>query len=148
MSDNPIGPVGQESYSNGGYIIAGAMLETIMSSSWETLVRDFVFAPLDMRDSGFGAPGIPDDLSQPWGHWDQGINYEPVSPGPDADNPQVFGPAGTVHTTMTDYAKFMSAHINGFRGIDGFPDRHHIRRIAHSGHRRLGAGLGCTARRR
>lgn len=119
LGEAPVGPIGQESYSNGGYIIAGAMLEAIMSSSWESLVSDFVFGPLGMTSSGFGAPGIPDDLSQPWGHWDQGISYEPVSPGLEADNPQVFGPAGTVHATLVDYARFMAVHIAGFRGVDG-----------------------------
>ncbi|MBT8080505.1 MAG: beta-lactamase family protein [Gammaproteobacteria bacterium] len=119
LADNPVAPIGTHSYSNGGYIIAGAMMETLMSSSWETLMRDFVFAPLDMLDSGFGAPGQPGDLGQPWGHWDAGSNFDPVSPGPDADNPQVFGPAGTVHATMQDYARFMIAHINGANGIGG-----------------------------
>ena len=120
LAEAPASAIGQQSYSNGGYIIAGAMMETLMSASWETLVESYVFAALDMNESGFGAPGVPGDLSQPWGHWDQGINYDPVSPGPEADNPQVFGPAGTVHGTMRDYAKFMIAHIDGFRGIDGF----------------------------
>lgn len=120
LSSTPVGPVGQESYSNGGYIIAGAMLETQMSASWESLVADYVLAPLAMMDSGFGAPGRPGELTQPWGHWDEGVNYTPVSPGLDADNPAVFGPAGTIHTTLSDYAKFMAAHIDGARGFGGF----------------------------
>lgn len=120
LAETPAATIGQESYSNGGYIIAGAMLETLMSASWESLVDAYVFAPLDMHESGFGAPGMPGELLQPWGHWDSGIGYDPVSPGLDADNPQVFGPAGTVHASMHDYAKFMIAHIDGFRGIGGF----------------------------
>lgn len=120
LGQTPIGPVGQESYSNGGYIIAAAMMETLMSDSWESLVTTYVFGPLGMLDSGFGAPGNPNDLSQPWGHWDQGVNYLPVSPGLDADNPQVFGPAGTVHTSLRNYASYMIAHIDGANGIDSF----------------------------
>lgn len=120
LSSAPESQVGVQHYTNGGYIIAGAMAETLMSAPWEDLLRDYVFAPLDMRETGFGAPGGPGAATQPWGHWDQGNRFDPVVPGPDADNPQVFGPAGTIHTTLNDYAKFMIAHINGARGIDGF----------------------------
>lgn len=119
LADAPVAAVGTESYSNGGYVVVAAMMETLMSASWESLMTDFVFAPLDMRDSGFGAPGTPGEFDQPWGHWDLGVNYDPVSPGPDADNPQALGPAGSVHATMADYAKFMIAHIDGDNGIGG-----------------------------
>ena len=119
LSEFPIGPVGEENYSNGGYIVAGAMLEERMSLDWETLVQDYVFAPLGMTESGFGAPIGDGILDQPLGHWSEGVNYLAVQPGPDADNPAVFGPAGTVHATMADYAKFMIAHIDGARGNGG-----------------------------
>lgn len=119
LAEGPASPVGEEVYSNAGYIIAGAMMETVMSSSWETLMQDFVFAPLSMSESGFGAPGTTGAMTQPLGHWPQGSGYDPISPGPDADNPQVVGPAGTVHSSMGDYANFMVAHIDGARGVDG-----------------------------
>lgn len=120
LAEGPVTPVGEQFYTNGGYVIAGAMMETLMSASWESLMQDYVFAALDMPDTGFGAPGVPGSASQPWGHLPSGNGYQPVAPGPDADNPQLFGPAGTLHTTMGDYANFMMAHIAGARGIDGF----------------------------
>lgn len=119
LAEFPASPVGQESYSNGGYIVAAAMLEERMSADWESLVRDYVFEPLGMAESGFGAPGTANRLDQPLGHWSEGVNYLPVQPGPDADNPAVFGPAGTVHATLRDYARFMVAHIDGARGFGG-----------------------------
>lgn len=120
LASPPVSAIGQHSYSNGGYIIVGAMLESMMSVSWESLLTQYVFSPLNMTASGFGAPGSAGGLSQPLGHWDTGRRFEPVSPGPDADNPQVFGPAGTVHTTLGDYATFMIAHIDGAQGVGGF----------------------------
>lgn len=117
LGEFPVAAVGEENYSNGGYIVAGAMLEERMSADWERLVRDYVFAPLGMTNSGFGAPQTRGGLDQPLGHWSEGVNYLPVEPGPDADNPAVFGPAGTVHATMQDYANFMIAHIDGARGF-------------------------------
>lgn len=120
LAEPPSSPVGTESYSNGGYIIAGAMMETLMTAPWENLMTDYVFAPLSMNDTGFGPPGTAAALNEPYGHWDRGNRYDPVSPGPDADNPQVFGPAGTVHTTLADYAKYIAAHVDGANGVDGF----------------------------
>ena len=121
LAETPVATIGQHSYSNGGYIIVGAMMESLMSAPWETLLNDYLFAPLGMLDSGFGAPGATTGTAtEPWGHWQNGINYDPVAPGPDADNPQIFGPAGTVHATLTDYAQFMIAHIDGANGIGSF----------------------------
>ena len=119
LAEPPIGPFGSESYSNGGYIVAGAMMETIMSTPWEELLTQQVFGPLGMIDSAFGAPGSPGVIDQPLGHWDRGTHFEPVPPGPNADNPDTMGPAGTVHATLVDYGQFMLAHIAGARGIPG-----------------------------
>ncbi len=119
LSEAPVVPTGSSSYSNGGYVVAGAMLETVTGTPWETLVSQQLFAPLGMIESGFGAPGDAAMMDQPWGHWDRDNHFEPVAPGSDADNPQAIGPAGTVHATLTDYAQFMIAHIAGARGIPG-----------------------------
>ncbi|MCD6304062.1 MAG: serine hydrolase, partial [Planctomycetes bacterium] len=40
----------------------------------------------------------------------------PVGPGPMSDNPVVLAPAGAVHCSMRDWAKFIAAHVNGPRG--------------------------------
>ena len=136
----PVAAIGTDSYSNGGYIIVGAMLETVMSAPWETLLTDYVLAPLGMTETGFGAPGSDGAQPQPWGHWERREFFEPVPPGPDADNPAVFGPAGTVHTTLADYARFMVAHIDGWNGFGSVVSAATFRDL----HTRFasGAGLG------
>ncbi len=115
----PVNPVGTYEYANGGYIIVGAMLETITGTPWETLMQDQLFGPLGMTSSGFGAPGTLGQLDQPWGHREQGGSLVAIPPGPEADSSAAIGPAGTVHLTMSDYAKFMFAHLEGERGIPG-----------------------------
>ena len=119
LAKTPAHPIGMHNYSNGSYIVAGAMIESVTGMPWEEALTAFVLAPLGMYDTGFGAPGEPGQLTQPWGHWESGAAFDPVSPGPDADNPQIFGPAGTAHTTLSDYAAFMSAHVAGARGESG-----------------------------
>src|SRR6185295_300556 len=44
---------------------------------------------------------------------------KPVEPGPGADNPVAIGPAGIVHCTIGDWAKFISLHLLGARGEQG-----------------------------
>ena len=97
-------------YSNQGYAIAGAMLEHITRKPWEDLMRDMLFAPLGMKSAGFGAPASVGEVDQPWGHTKSG---EPVPPGPRADNPPAIGPAGTVHCSLTDLARYADLHRRG-----------------------------------
>ena len=104
-------------YSNVGYMVAAAMLEARGGAPWETLLIDRVFAPLGMTHSGFGAPGTAGQMDQPRGHRSRASGFSPVDPGsPGSNVPAAAGPAGTVHTTLGDYARFMIANINGARG--------------------------------
>lgn len=97
-------------YSNGGFAIAGLMAERATGRSWEDLIQKEVFAPLGITSAGFGAPGVKDRADQPRGHRPGG---KPVEPGPGSDNPASIGPAGTVHMSITDWARFCAAHLRG-----------------------------------
>jgi D-alanyl-D-alanine carboxypeptidase len=100
-------------YSNAGYAIAGAMIERITGHAWEDLMHERLFAPLGITTGGFGAPGTVGVLDQPRGHVASG---NPIEPGPNADNPPAIGPAGTVHMTMGDWARFVALHLRGDAG--------------------------------
>jgi CubicO group peptidase (beta-lactamase class C family) len=95
-------------YSNAGFSIAGHMAETVMRKPWEDLMREKIFGPLGMTSAGFGAPGTRAKNDQPRGHRRDG---SPVEPGPGADNPVAIGPAGIVHCSLADWAKFVAANL-------------------------------------
>ena len=119
LSDAPQQPRGSYAYSNAGYIIAGAMLERLTGSEWETLVKTYLFDPLGMNDTGFGAPGADTGGMQPTGHILDGFRWHSIpATSTDADNPMLFGPAGTVHSTMADIASYMMLHMAGAQGLD------------------------------
>jgi len=103
-------------YSDSGYAIAGAMLEKVAGQPWETLIRERLFLPLGMLSAGFGAPATPGQLDQPWGHKGYEAPFKPVAPGPNADNPPAIGPAGTVHCSIADLARYAAWHVAGERG--------------------------------
>jgi CubicO group peptidase (beta-lactamase class C family) len=101
-------------YSNVGYVIAGAMVERITGESWEGVMKRRLFGPLGMATAGFGGLGTPGQIDQPWPH---GANGAPTERnGPAVDNPKVMGPAGTVHSSLADWAKFVADHLRGERG--------------------------------
>ncbi len=107
-------------YSNAGFMIAGAMLESVADSSWEDLMRNEVFEPLKMTKTGFGAPGLPGQLDEPLGHVRVDASWSPTLLGPNADNPAASGPAGTIHTTLSDWGQFVAAHLRGERGDQSY----------------------------
>jgi CubicO group peptidase (beta-lactamase class C family) len=119
MQNQAGAPRGEFLYSNPGYVVAGAMIERVTGEQWEDLMVTRVFNPLGMFTASFGAPGRADSFLQPWGHALENGNYSPVEPGPGADSPEVVGPAGTVHMSMADFARYAAAHIAGARGADG-----------------------------
>lgn len=100
-------------YSNAGTALAGHLAELCVGQSFEDLLRDRLFGPLDMTTAGFGPPGAPGALLEPWGHRQDG---SPVPPGPAADNPVAIAPAGRVHASIADWGRFIQLHLQGPRG--------------------------------
>ncbi|MEO5915745.1 MAG: serine hydrolase domain-containing protein [Luteolibacter sp.] len=104
-------PGTQNVYANGGFTIAGAMLEKVSGKSYQELIRQRLFKPLHMDSAGFGMPATPGKTDQPLGHvLKDGIPF-PVPTGPDDDNPPAITPAGRVHLSLLDLAKYASFHL-------------------------------------
>jgi CubicO group peptidase (beta-lactamase class C family) len=112
LSSAPIGPAETTfEYSNSGYVVAGAILETLLGEPWEALIRRSLFEPLGMSGAGFGAPGTPGRLDQPEGHAPGLLRLRAYGPGDVVnDNPAVLGPAGRVHAPLADVLRFAAAH--------------------------------------
>jgi CubicO group peptidase (beta-lactamase class C family) len=103
-------------YSNAGFAVAGAMMEAQTGVVFEMLMRERLFAPLGMTSAGFGPPGVSADSAAPdapWGHDATGTAVPPTVRR--ADNPEVIAPAGRVHLTMEDWARYARFHLRGAR---------------------------------
>ncbi len=100
-------------YSNAGFSLAGAMAERAAKLDFEALMQRELFAPLGMDSAGFGPPGDGKKLSQPLGHTSKGVA---VPWGVRADNPAAIAPAGRVHCTIGDWAKFIALHVDAENG--------------------------------
>jgi CubicO group peptidase (beta-lactamase class C family) len=108
---------GEFKYSNLGYVIVGAIAEARTGKTWESLIRQEIFAPLGIKNAGFGAPGSAGAHDQPWGHRESDSVLVPVDPGESgSDNPAVIGPCGTINIALKDWAIFAQDQLDGPAG--------------------------------
>ncbi|MEM9753842.1 MAG: serine hydrolase domain-containing protein [Planctomycetota bacterium] len=114
-------------YSNWGYVLAGHVAESVTDQTFESLMHEHVFAPLEMTTAGFGGTGTLGQVDQPWPHEDDGRPFE--HNGPDADNLPVMAPAGTMHMSLRDWAAFIAEHLQGRAGHSDFLTRATFERL-------------------
>ncbi len=115
---------GKFKYSNAGYAVAAAMAERVTGKTWEDLMAEHVFAPLEIHAT-IGWPA-KHDRDQPWGHSDkrgfaeEGSPRGAVRPHPPADHwfdlHMPNRPAGDVSMSIVDYNRFLREHLRGLEG--------------------------------
>ena len=128
------------SYSNAGYSIAGYIAERVTGRSWEQLVRDFVFSPLELDSCGVGWPATPERPDQPRGHLGPVGNLRPLALD-DTSLGAFMRPAGDLHCSASDLARYGLAHLAGIGGRDGVLNSTTIREL----HRADGTGPSYAA---
>ncbi len=110
LSKKPAAKPGKKMiYSNQGYAVLGAMLEKVAGQPYETLMTEQLFKPLHMDTAGFGPPGTKDEVDQPWGH----KKTLGMTMAFQVDNPPAIAPAGRVHCSLDDLARYAMAHMDG-----------------------------------
>lgn len=111
-------PRTQMQYSNAGYAVAAAMLEQVTRNTWESLIIEDLWGPLNMRTAGFGWPGKRMPFDQPWGHQGQVGAYRPHDPNGDYQLVDFLAAGGTASMTIGDYGRFLQMHLQGLAGRD------------------------------
>lgn len=131
-------------YSNVGYTIAGFIAAEATDQPWETLMREELFEPLQLTSAGFGAPRGDEPLDQPWGHASVfGLSLA-KDPSERADNTPLIGPAGTVHMSMSDLAKYGWVHLRGEQRESSFLNRQSFQTLHSPKVGDYGYGWVCT----
>ena len=124
LADEPEAPCGERFlYSNVGYTIAGHIAETVAGEPYEALIQNRVFLPLELISAGFGAPRGEHADREPVGHAVLLLGSVrvrvPIDPFETrADNSPLIAPAGTVHMTIGDLARYGATHLEGEYGTD------------------------------
>lgn len=107
LMDVPVGPRGAYHYSNMGFVAAGAAAERATGRSFEQLMRQEIAEPLGIGSLGFGST----PHGEPLGH----LKGRAVL-HPEGDNPLMWAPAGGLHMSLGDWAKFAIDQMVGRRG--------------------------------
>ena len=115
LAEAPESPCGERySYSNVGYTIVGHIAGTIAGVPYESLMKQKVFIPLELNSAGFGPPKGDMPNEEPLGHlkllWFRFALDPFESP---ADNTPVMAPAGGLHLSIRDLARYGSIHPRG-----------------------------------
>lgn len=129
LQQRPIAAPGEAvRYSNAGYAIAGLIAERASGKTWQELIQALIFDKLGMKHSGFGWPASKDRPDQPYGHFGVGetarvqeIGIYPLG--------EFMAPAGNVHCSIDDLARYAAAHLSGLRGGDGILRSENVKRL-------------------
>lgn len=121
LKQNPAKPGNQEGYvySNAGYSIAAAMLEKVSETAWEEAILSDVLVPLGI-DAVIGWP-TDADPNQPFGHHSinpMDSNLRAVTARNMFQMEDIIAPSGDLSMSVSDYAKFVQAHLQGVQGMD------------------------------
>ena len=116
LNQKPVGVAGKQMvYSNAGYIIAGYIAEQATDTPFEELLQEYIFDPLELGTAGFGWPRTAETQDGLAGHY---LKAGKVHAQPD-DGP-VMGhflvPAGDLHCSIQDLAKYAAWHLRGLNG--------------------------------
>lgn len=119
---------GEFHYSNAGYGMAAAVVEEVTGKDWWTLMQERLFRPLGIRSAGRGWP-YASGPHQPLGHWWREGRFFPQGPDDPYQIGTILAPAGNLHMTVDDAARFAQLHLLGLQGRDGLLRSQTIRRM-------------------
>jgi D-alanyl-D-alanine carboxypeptidase len=120
VQDEPKVAPGTKTIYSGGAVIVASYLERKLGIPYERLMRERLFARLQMRRAGFGSMATEGRVDGPWEHvWQKG-KFAPVAPS-FAQREQARAPVGrNVYCSVIDLAQFAALHLNGAHGRSQF----------------------------
>lgn len=93
------------SYNNSGYFLLGLIIEKVTGKTYEQMVRETIFTPLGMTQSGFDFLGLPKEKkAQGYEIW----NQETAIPYKHYDSTFAYS-AGSTYSTTTDMIQYARA---------------------------------------
>jgi len=116
LAEEPEYPPGtRKVYSNIGFTIAGAMAEQATGKTWNDLIEQETFDPLELTLPGFGPPEVTRGQNdQPVGH--RTLLGLKVAMGDKTDNTPIMAPGNAVHMSLKDLCRYADAHMQGELG--------------------------------
>lgn len=110
LKDKPEAKAGTFSYSNAGFIVATVIAERAAHASYEELMGAEVFKPLGMTRTGFGNTGEGQNRGHQ--HGKPMLHMARLDDGA----PLMYAPAGFLHMSLEDWARFNLDQLAGAAG--------------------------------
>jgi CubicO group peptidase (beta-lactamase class C family) len=95
-------------YNNYMFFLQGMVAEKLTGKSWEENVKERIFTPLGMTNSNFS---VKDMAKNPEGAVGYDLKNDSVLKKTDYYDISAMGPAGSINSSVTDMAKWVSAWI-------------------------------------
>jgi CubicO group peptidase (beta-lactamase class C family) len=96
-------------YNNFMFFLQGMVAEKLTGKSWEDNVKEKIFTPLGMTNSNFS---VTDMAKNPEGAIGYDLLKDSLIKKMDYYNINAMGPAGSINSSVTDMAKWVTAWIN------------------------------------
>jgi CubicO group peptidase (beta-lactamase class C family) len=95
-------------YQNLMFMTAGYLAGQVMGTTWEDLVRDRIFGPLDMNRSNFSVDDSQrdDDFAYPYAEDDDAVVRIPFR------NIDQVGPAGSINSSVEEMIRYVQLHLD------------------------------------
>ena len=111
-------------YNNMMFVATGSAMEEVTGKTWETLVREKIFQPLQMSTSYFTNAEMKNNGNYALAYF-LPDSTENLLPKKYEGQCEALGPAGTIKTTAADMANWMIAQLNDgkFKGQQAIPSK-------------------------
>jgi len=95
-------------YQNLMFMTAGYLAGHVAGTTWEDLIREKIFQPLDMTRSNFSVDGMQksDDFALPYAVLEDNVIKIPYR------NIDEIGPAGSVNSCVEEMIRYVNLHLN------------------------------------
>jgi CubicO group peptidase (beta-lactamase class C family) len=108
----PSHPLGATmSYANSGFVVLGRLVEVVTGQSWDTALRERLFAPLGLEAAGT----LPEEALL----WGAAAGHFGTEVTPQWGLPRAIGPAGLIHARAVDLLAFARLHLADGVTVDG-----------------------------
>lgn len=115
LAQPPASAIGEFQYSNGGYALAGAIIDRVYPSGFEFALQNLLLRPLGVN-AMFGWPAA-NNPRQPWGHYELDgalISTDPNDPA--FVFPLWLRSAGDLSISLMDYTRYLLLHVEAACG--------------------------------
>lgn len=109
-------------YNNMMFATAGAIMESVTGKSWENIIREKIFQPLDMKASGFTVEEMMRTNNYSLSYFEPDSTRR-LLPQLYVAQSEALGPAGTIKSNVEEMSHWLIAQLNGgkYKGQQAIP---------------------------